>query len=129
MLMFLSSCTSEGNNYYVVSARGDGLKIGSKILFKGTEIGQVKNVSIQNNRVLFELELESKYKMSKASKMWIENQNLFDSSIEMSNVNKRPFVLEKDTMFINLERKTIPIELVDSISRVLINKIEDGITN
>lgn len=118
LLMFMA-CKQE-HVIHISTRTANRVKIGTPILYKGVQVGNVKNYSFPNSRVLLGVEIDkTALPLTSHCQFHLENINSFDVGIiltkEDSITNK--LNTKRNTIYCNLEFPKVESKTPDSISR------------
>lgn len=114
---------------YILSEDASGLSQGTPIVFRGLKIGQVKDLSIINNKVLIELLIEDEMRFSKSAEFEVNNSLLGDRTINVKNLDySNDYYQSGDTLNLSLTYPSMT-NLIDSTMMVDIEPSLKEISN
>jgi ABC-type transporter Mla subunit MlaD len=99
-VFFLLSCNNNTKKIYVIFDNVETLEPNSKVTCKGIEIGKIDKIDLYGDKVLVELTMKDKYKITKESKFLINQSSLLGSgNIEVIvNIKNVELIRNNDTL-------------------------------
>jgi len=127
-LSLLISCNTDSYNIFIEIDNAYGIDKGTKIFYKGKEIGKINEINIFKNRVLAMSEINDEIKIPENSKFEIISTDLFGTKAFEIICNKysKPYLKNNDTVksYINDNTKIDSLfinikEVIDDIKDTL----------
>jgi ABC-type transporter Mla subunit MlaD len=123
LTMTFVGCFSEQNKYTISFDRVDGLQEGSSVLNRGLTIGKVTHIDLFGNRILVDIELNTKTKIPEQSTFLVRENLLGSSYIDIEYSDKMNFLSSKDTILGKYQKRAIMDNIIsDTTKRKKIEK-------
>jgi len=126
LLCSLFSCSSNNNTIHILTDNAYGVAKNSKVLYKGMEIGRVKEMKIHNSDILISLRIQPDVKVPRFSTFTatIGKNGFGNNNISVDFSHEKDFYKGGDTVETSLGTYVSPKAIIKGLFKSVLENIE-----